>query len=360
MSTDFATFVQCAKALPAGISVLLRGPHGIGKSQGVFALGTHFGLKVVDKRLSQMSEGDLLGLPKVEGGVTKFLPPDWYMDACENPRVLFLDELNRATPEVMQAAFQIVLDRQLNGHKLHEQTRVFAAVNNSNEYQVNEMDPALVDRFFVMDLTPTPEDWITWATGKLHPNVVGFIKANHKFLDPSSKGDQNAVGPSRRSYERLNEALLLANLIDEPNDFFYSLSRGFIGNEAAIAFTSYVKNMDKQITAEDILLRFAKNKKKIESLGQEKWNICIDKLEEYIQKTPATEEMGKNLAEFAKCIPNELVVVVWSKVVKNAIDDLEKVKIYHKYLGKRIVDVFQDPEASKKYLEDKSKVVAKK
>ena len=106
--------------LPASISVLLRGPHGIGKSALPRHVGRVLGLPVVDRRLSQMSEGDLVGLPELVNGVTRFAPPDWYKKACMEPTIVFLDELNRATPEVMQAAFQIVLDRELNGHRLND------------------------------------------------------------------------------------------------------------------------------------------------------------------------------------------------------------------------------------------------
>ena len=46
------------------LPVLIRGRHGIGKSQIVFQLGDKLGLPVIDRRASQMTEGDLLGLPK--------------------------------------------------------------------------------------------------------------------------------------------------------------------------------------------------------------------------------------------------------------------------------------------------------
>ena len=59
---DIATFVTTAKALPPEISVLVRGPHGIGKSQVVRQVARHFNLQVIDRRLSQMTEGDMVGL----------------------------------------------------------------------------------------------------------------------------------------------------------------------------------------------------------------------------------------------------------------------------------------------------------
>jgi MoxR-like ATPase len=46
------------------LPILVRGRHGIGKSQIVFQLGEELGLPVIDRRASQMTEGDLLGLPK--------------------------------------------------------------------------------------------------------------------------------------------------------------------------------------------------------------------------------------------------------------------------------------------------------
>jgi len=349
---NFTTFLECAKAMPANISILGRGDHGIGKSQLVFQLGEHFGLPVLDKRLSQMSEGDIIGLPKVEGGVTMFCPPEWYELACSRPCLLFFDELNRATPEVMQAAFQICLDRvHLSGRKLHPETRIFACVNSAQNYQINEMDPALLDRFWTVDLKPTPEEWLeNFAKPRLHTYIYGFVKSNQRFLDPNPKAEASAVEPSRRSYERLNNALLLANVMDQPDaGLFYNLSRGFIGNEAAIAFTGYVKNLDKQITAADILDNFPKFKKKIGELGQEKWNICIDKIKEHVAKHSLTEAQGENLGKFSDILPDELIVVLWGSLSTPGMEKMTQVRIAHKALVKHILRIFKDnPDAMKK------------
>lgn len=337
---DIATFKSCAEKLPARISVLLRGDHGIGKSHTVFQLGEHFQLKTIDRRLSQMSEGDIIGLPKIEDDVTRFLPPDWYMEACREPRLLFLDELNRATPEVMQAAFQIVLDRQLNGHKLHVGTRVFAAVNASFNYSVNEIDPALLDRFWVVDLRPTAEDWVEWADGKLHTNTVNFIKANPRFLDPVGK-EPGAVEPSRRSWERLDGAHQSANLCDKPEDpLFYNLCRGFVGQEASIAYVDFVKNQERQVKAEEILFGYDKVRDKVMSLGQEKWNICIDKIDEYVKEHSLTDETARNLGKFCEDLPSELVIVVWTKIASPGAERLDQIKLLHKYTGQLILKIY--------------------
>ena len=47
---DFKTFVNVSKALPKDITVMIRGPHGIGKSQCVYQLADHFGLPMMERR----------------------------------------------------------------------------------------------------------------------------------------------------------------------------------------------------------------------------------------------------------------------------------------------------------------------
>ena len=162
MSVDFKTFVSLAPAVSAAkLPVLLRGRHGIGKSQVVYQLAASMGLPVIERRASQMTEGDLVGLPSIDGNRTSFNPPDWFKEACEEPSVLFLDEVDRATLEVRQGIFELTDSRKLNGHYLHEDTIVFAAINggeHGEQYQVNEMDPAELDRWSVWDIDPTVED----------------------------------------------------------------------------------------------------------------------------------------------------------------------------------------------------------
>lgn len=353
---DIKNFMYCAKALPDDISVLIRGDHGIGKSKLVRQLGVHFTLPVIDKRLSQLSEGDMIGLPKLDDNVTRFCHPDWFVQACKEPVILFLDELNRATGEVMQAGFQIVLDRELNGMKLHPQTRVYAAINSSANYQVNDMDPALLDRFWTVDLEPTVDDWLEWAKtsrkdggGEMHPSLVSFIQMTPTALRPSDKANPGETQPSPRSYERLNavfakhgfyEADLKADAVTRQNAFL--VATGFIGNNVANQFTDYLKNLDRQVNADDILNKWDKKlAKKIGELGQEKWNICIEKIVDFTHKQALTADQAENLGEFAKLLPGELLVVLWTSMAKEPNQFTQaNIKIVHPYLMPLILPVF--------------------
>ena len=347
------TFLATAQKLPVDTSVLLRGNHGIGKSQIVCQAAKLLGFKkedVIDRRLSQMSDGDMIGLPSTDGECTRFNPPDWYRSACKSPKVLLLDELNRATPEVMQAAFQIVLDRELNGWKLHPGTRVFSAINSSAAYNVNEVDPALLDRFWVIDLEPSVDDWMVWARdpelGAIPEVVTDFIAGNEKFLDPPKNAEPGSVQTSRRSWERAARALKSAGVVDEPNDpLFYSLAIGYLGAEATIALTEFAKSIDTRVTGEEIINDYAKVAKKIDKLGQERLNTAIEKIADYVTNhlESLTDKQGKNLATFMKRLPGELRISCWSKLMSKGVEKLDLAKSVHKYCAELILDVFGVP-----------------
>ncbi len=108
MSIDFKTFLSIVPhIIEARFPILTRGRHGIGKSTLVYQLAKQMDLEVVERRASQMTEGDLLGLPKVENNVTQWLAPEWLHTACNKPVILFLDEVDRATMEVRQGIFEL-------------------------------------------------------------------------------------------------------------------------------------------------------------------------------------------------------------------------------------------------------------
>ena len=222
MSVDFKTFLQIVPSiLDARFPVLMRGRHGIGKSTVVYQIAEERGLPVVERRASQMTEGDLVGLPSTDGNTTSFNPPDWFKTACDNPVVLFLDEVDRATIEVRQGIFELTDSRKLNGHVLHKDALIFAAVNggeHGDQYQVGEMDPAELDRWTVFDVEPSAEDWLTWAKDKVDGILWDFINQNRNHLEHTGDFEPNKVYPSRRSWVRLNDCFAQANLLAEDAD----------------------------------------------------------------------------------------------------------------------------------------------
>ena len=260
MAIDFKTFVSVAPhVLKVRKPLMLRGRHGVGKSELVYQVGSDMGLPVVERRASQMTEGDLVGLPRTDGDVTSFCPPDWLADACTRAVLLFLDEVDRATLEVRQGIFELTDSRKLNGHILHPDTIVFAAVNggeHGEQYQVGEMDPAELDRWTVFDVEPSVEDWLNWAKDSgISTETWDFINQNRNHLEHSGDFEPNKVYPSRRSWERLNDCLVKADLLKESSTTLFNLTAAFVGFEAAVSFNDFIANYDRQVTPEDILVK---------------------------------------------------------------------------------------------------------
>lgn len=328
MAVDFATFSQIVNHVTAVRKpVLLRGRHGIGKSTVVYQFADKNNMEVVERRASQMTEGDLVGLPTIENNSTKFNPPDWFKAACDRPVVLFLDEVDRATLEVRQGIFELTDSRKLNGHNLHPDTLVFAAVNggeHGSQYQVGEMDPAELDRWTVFDIDPTVEDWLSWASdADISPEIWNFINQNRTHLEHTDDYEPNKVYPSRRSWERLDQCLTQAGLLEEASPALYTLTSAFVGFEAAVAFNDFVQNYDRQVTTEDILVKG--DFSKVADFGINDHTAIIDKFEaEGTFKDELDQGLIDNLARYFVMLPSEVAMKLWTVMGKGEVNNTVK------------------------------------
>ena len=331
MAIDFKTFVSVAPhVLKVRKPLMLRGRHGVGKSELVYQVGSDLGLPVVERRASQMTEGDLVGLPRTDGDVTSFCPPDWLDECCNYARVLFLDEVDRAIPEVRQGIFELTDSRKIFGNHLHPDTVVIAAVNggeHGSQYQVGEMDPAELDRWTVFDVEPTTEDWLAWAKDNTETVVWDFINQNRSHLEHSEDFEPNKVYPSRRSWVRLNDCLSAAGMLgDEHDPAIFHLATGFVGFEAAVSFNDFVKNYERQVTVEMILDDGQVDK--TTSFNINEHCALIEKMEaSEVFKGELSDAQCKNLANYFVALPSEAVMKLWQALGNGNVDNVTR---FHK------------------------------
>ncbi|SHK35678.1 AAA family ATPase [Fibrobacter sp. UWB12] len=242
-------------ATPASQNIMLTGKHGIGKSQILEKFFTARGERVMILFLGQMSDpGDLIGLPRLDEttGKTLFMPPYWF-PTDGKPVVLFLDELNRARPEVLQTIMDLTLNRTLAGRKLPEGSRVISAVNDGEEYQLTDLDPALVSRFNIYEFKPTTQEWLLWAAkAGLDSRVIDFISENPEMLDGAAftREDQGLEkSPDRRGWERVSNVLQT----NEVTPLLKIVIAGIVGMPAATKFFATI-NQKRLPSAKEILL----------------------------------------------------------------------------------------------------------
>ncbi len=236
---------------PSSQNILLVGRHGIGKSEILTEYFEEKGMKVIPLFLGQMADpGDLIGLPYFnhDTGHTEYYPPYWF-PLDDKPIVLFLDELNRARPELMQTVMDLALNRKLAGKKLPEGSQIIAAVNAGEEYQVEELDPALVSRFNVYFFNPQFTDWMNWANkNKLDSRVIRFLKENQLMLDGKESAGEDDVNnffktPDRRAWKKVSDVLTNVPQLEEKH---IKLVAGIVGKDAAVSFIIHSKKTEKE------------------------------------------------------------------------------------------------------------------
>ncbi len=294
---------------PSTQNIMLVGKHGIGKSEILTSYFSSKGLKVVTLFLGQMADpGDIIGIPsKVEKqdakgkatSRTDFTPPYWFPQDGQ-PIVLFLDELNRARPEILQTVMDLTLNRKLAGKALPEGSHVISAVNDGEEYQLTDLDPALVSRFNIYEFRPTVEEWLNWAAGQnLDERVINFIQDNPTWLDGDSseyKGlDKSA---DRRAWKHVSDIMLK---VDAIKDIHKRIIAGIVGVGAAAAFIQSAQQR-KVITGKDLLLKYDKTMKTVEKYQLHEYAILNESVFRFLENAKLNERekklVGENLGKY--------------------------------------------------------------
>lgn len=164
-------------------AVLLEGPTGIGKSELVGQVARKLGIAHTVLDLSLLEPPDLVGLPTVEEGRTRYALPRFLPQSGAG--ILMLEELNRAERYIQQPALQLLTARSLHEYVLPEGWVCFAAINpETGDYQVTPLDAALRARFLQVAVRPDRAAWLAWAgQNAVHPAVIALARAHEKIFD---------------------------------------------------------------------------------------------------------------------------------------------------------------------------------
>ncbi len=273
---------------------LVVGESGIGKTAlaKTLAKENNWSLIVIDGNL--LKEGEIGGLPTIESYVTTNSNGDKIEKKATvyavhnklreideeiskgNSVLLFIDEINRCEHTVQQELMNLILNREINGYKLHDDVKILAAMNPSSkygsdfDYQVVDMDAAQENRFVWLNMEPDYTQWLSWAIDAgIEQKVIEFISTFPEYLHKVNEDDVRATP---RSYERVSKVYKeYKNKMDIiPRAVFLNVIKGNVGKVIAEEFISFVEsNHSPLISFEDVFSGDILNESVVEKVNNE-------------------------------------------------------------------------------------------
>ena len=170
-------------AVESGVAVFLHGPSSEGKSARVKQIDPTCEIIYLRNATPESLNGK--SVYNQQTGEMIDVPPTWLkklQEKCSNEpdryHIVFFDEITNALPSIQGIAFNIVLDREVNGiWKLPENARIVAAGNDMKDsLAANQLAEPLFNRFAHVYIKTTTESWLNWASEyNIHPAIYTFI-----------------------------------------------------------------------------------------------------------------------------------------------------------------------------------------
>jgi len=354
--------------LSTGEVPLIIGESGIGKTALArqIAKENNWSLIVLDGNL--LKEGEIGGLPtiesytkvnyngdKVEKKTTVYAVHNKLREIDEEITqqktvLLFIDEINRCEHTVQQELMNLILNREINGYKLHEDVKIVAAMNPSSkygsdfDYQVVDMDAAQENRFVWLHMEPDYIQWLDWAIDAgIEQKVIEFISTFPEYLHKTNEDDIRATP---RSYERISSIYKIYKKKKDsvPRSVFLNVIRGNVGKFIAEEFVSFVESDYRSLLSyEDVFLGDSLHESVIEKVKTESHtrlylsakNI-LKNLELNIKNSDYDSSYCiDRLIEFLKLYPVDLMIGImkdikhsYTEVYKHAIENEAFVESY--------------------------------
>ncbi len=221
--------------------VFIWGAPGIGKSSLVQEFALEAGLDCVSLLGSQLAPEDLIGVPQIANGKSRFCPPSTI--AREEAYCLFLDELNACSHEVQKAFYSLIHERRLGEYELPPGSIVIGAGNRAQDSAiVKPMSSALLNRMIHVQLKASHRDWLAWAgRNGIHPVVLEYLQTrpDHLWSQPP-KTEEPFSTP--RSWHILSDAMKsYGDALEDAQ--LEALAYGCLTPQHATQFKAFVKQL---------------------------------------------------------------------------------------------------------------------
>ena len=237
-------------AIESGVAVFLHGPSSEGKSARVKEIDPT--CEIIYLRNATPDSLNGKSVYNSETGEMLDVPPTWLKKlqakCAEEPNklhILFFDEITNALPSIQGIAFNIVLDKEVNGiWKLPDNARIVAAGNDMKDsLAANQLAEPLFNRFAHVYIKTTTESWLKWASeNNIHPAIYSYIAyKNGETLRSKYDGERPNADP--RKWEMASKMLYATGSPE--------MLRALVGEDITREFVEFCKQ--EVITLEDVI-----------------------------------------------------------------------------------------------------------
>lgn len=237
-------------AIDSGVAVFLHGPSSEGKSARVKQIDPTCEIIYLRNATPESLNGK--SVYNQATGEMMDVPPTWLkkvQEKCKNEpdrlHIVFFDEITNALPSIQGIAFNIVLDREVNGiWKLPENARIVAAGNDMKDsLAANQLAEPLFNRFAHVYIKTTTESWLKWASEhNIHPAIYSYI-AYKKGETLRSKYDGKMPNADPRKWEMASRMLYATGSPE--------MLRALVGEDITREFVEFCNQ--QVITLDDVI-----------------------------------------------------------------------------------------------------------
>ncbi len=201
-------------AIESGVAVFLHGASSEGKSARVKQIDPDSVIIYLRNATPESLNGK--SVYNQQTGEMFDIKPTWLKKLetkCEAEpdklHIVFFDEITNALPSIQGIAFNIVLDREVNGMwQLPKNARIVAAGNEMKDsLSANQLAEPLFNRFAHVYIKTTTEGWLKWAReNNIHPAIYSYIAyKNGETLRSEYNGETPNADP--RKWEMASKML---------------------------------------------------------------------------------------------------------------------------------------------------------
>ena len=310
-------------SIESGVAVFLHGSSSEGKSARVKEIDP----ECVIIYLRNATPDSLNGKSVYNSNTGEMIDvkPSWLKkleEKCEKEpdklHILFFDELTNALPSIQGIAFNIVLDREVNGiWKLPDNARIVGAGNEMKDsLSANKLAEPLFNRFAHVYIKTTTESWLKWASEhNIHPAIYSYIAyKNGSTLRSEYNGETPNADP--RKWEMASKMLYKTG---NPE-----MLRALVGEDITKEFVQFCN--ERVLTLEDVINENYSNTDIEELNTAERYAtvMCLSQVD---------EENLEKVRDFVTYFGNEFTSIfdsLWTRGEEDRLERLAEIRLEKK------------------------------